>query len=96
MNIGPETRKKMDEYDSLQKIVDQLERHNYQSEDRIHHMKNNVAFMKLKEMAKEPFPVFKTINLRPLIVLGGEINVSKVDECVTDHLYNLIISHLEK
>ena len=39
----------MDKYDTLQKIVDQLEFCNYETEGRF--LKNNIAFLSLKRMA---------------------------------------------
>jgi len=41
----------MDKYDTLQKIVEQIEMSDYECEGGF--LKNNVAFMKLKLMAKE-------------------------------------------
>jgi hypothetical protein len=43
----------MDEYDSLQKIVDQLESCEYENQAGI--LNNNIAFLKLKQFAKEEF-----------------------------------------
>ncbi|MCH7724620.1 MAG: hypothetical protein IIC76_14970 [Bacteroidetes bacterium] len=50
--VKPKTRAEieMDKYDTLQKIVDQLEMSNYECEGTF--LKNNGAFMKLKLMAK--------------------------------------------
>ena len=45
----PRTDLEMDKYDTLQKIVEQLEFCNYKSE--AGSLKNNVAFMSLKKMA---------------------------------------------
>ena len=44
-----QTEIEMDKYDTLQKIVDQLEMSDYECEGGV--LKNNVAFMKLKLMA---------------------------------------------
>lgn len=41
----------MDQYDTLQKIVEQLEKCDYQTKDELHDLKNNVAFLSLKRMA---------------------------------------------
>lgn len=51
MDIGKQTKIEMDKYDTLQKIVDQLEYCNYETDGRC--LTNNVAFLKLKEMAIE-------------------------------------------
>ena len=40
----------MDKYDTLQKIVDQLESCDYRNEAGV--LKNNIAFLKLKQLAK--------------------------------------------
>jgi hypothetical protein len=50
--VKPKTREEieMDKYDTLQKIVDQLEMSDYECEGG--YLKMNVAFMKLKQMAK--------------------------------------------
>ena len=48
-----QTKKEMAKYDTLQKIVDQLEMTEYQSKDGMHFLANNVAFLKLKNLAKE-------------------------------------------
>lgn len=50
--VKPKTRTEieMDKYDTLQKIVDQLEKFNYKCEEG--YLKKNVAFLKLKLMAK--------------------------------------------
>lgn len=49
-----QTRIEMDRFDSLQKIVDQLEFADYKNEQG-GSIKMNVAFMKLKEMAKSDY-----------------------------------------
>lgn len=51
--VAPKTQAEieMDKYDTLQKIVDQLEMSNYECEGGF--LKNNVAFMKLKQMANK-------------------------------------------
>ena len=41
----------MDKYDTLQKIVDQLEKCEYECEGGV--LKMNIAFLKLKQMAKD-------------------------------------------
>lgn len=46
-----QTEIEMDKYDSLQKIVDQLESCNYEAE--VGFLVNNIAFMKLKQLAKK-------------------------------------------
>ena len=50
--VKPKTAEEiaMDKYDTLQKIVDQLEMSNYECEGGV--LKNNIAFKKLKLMAK--------------------------------------------
>lgn len=44
-------QQEVDKYDSLQKIVDQLESCHYECEGGI--LENNIAFIKLKQLAKE-------------------------------------------
>lgn len=61
MNIGKQTRIEMDKYDTLQKIVDQLEYCNYETDGRC--LTNNVAFLKLKEMAIEQQRISDTPTL---------------------------------
>jgi len=48
--ITPNVRKRMDEFDTLQKIVDQLEWCDYRAIGGP--LESNIAFIKLKEMAK--------------------------------------------
>jgi hypothetical protein len=52
MDIGQQTRIAMDKYDTLQKIVDQLE-FCFDGADGGYKISSNVAFLKLKEMAIE-------------------------------------------
>jgi len=42
----------MQEYTTLKQIVEQLEFCNYQTKDELHDLENNVAFIKLKEIAE--------------------------------------------
>jgi len=46
------TEIEMDKYDTLKKIVEQLESCEYQSKDTLHDLKNNVAFLSLKRMSE--------------------------------------------
>ena len=51
--VIPKTREEIEEekYDTLQKIVDQLEFCNYQTKDGLHSLKDNSAFIVLKKRA---------------------------------------------
>jgi hypothetical protein len=51
MEVDMQTRIEMDKYDTLQKIVEQLESRNYETDGR--RLECNMAFLKLKEMAIE-------------------------------------------
>ena len=48
-----QTEIEMDKYDTLQKIIEQLEFCEYQTKDTQHNLKDNIAFMQLKRMAKQ-------------------------------------------
>jgi|GEM_PF-3844157 len=40
----------MKRYNTLQEIIEQLEKSNYQTEDGLHYLANNAAFVQLKEL----------------------------------------------
>jgi len=69
---------------SLQEIVDQLEKCKFQTGDTLHDLEMNVAFVKLKEKAKQEDVLIKTVILQE-----NEIDQYKLKVAQTDAIFKL-------
>ena len=83
---------------NLKQIVEQLEKCNYQTEDGLHELKMNAAFIELKKMAEKEQPQQIVINIGHLI---KDVNIyrnvttdsdSEVQKAVTEALLKVIKS----
>ena len=81
----------MKKYNSMQEVIQQLEKPNYQTEDGLHSLKDNAAFVQLKEV-NQIIPLQMIEELKHMSnnyqVLNGQYVISK-------HVFDYLIDHFE-
>lgn len=81
----------MKTYNSLKEIVDQLELPNYRTDDGLHHLVDNAAFIQLKETAANPI----TEVIEDLKKMSNNYLVCNQSYVVPKSVLDLYIEHLE-